>query len=296
METQSVRSESTEGRSRFVPLATGLSYHVVEWGPPDAPPLVFCHGFLDIAWSWDFLAREGLAERYRMIAPDFRGHGESDRVGAGGYYHFPDYVADLTSLVDGLGLDSFGLVGHSMGGSVVSYFTGAFPDRVNHLALLEGLGPPEGDDALPDRIPHWLRGWKRGLAHKRRPYDSLAEAADRLKKTDPFVDDDTALWLAERATERVDGRYCFRHDPVHLSMGPTPYRVDIASQFWRRINCPVLLVEGSESSFRLAPEIFDERKAYFPHAEQAVIEGAAHMMMRHQPAALARVLDEFFGS
>lgn len=278
-----------------MPLATGLSYHVVEWGAPDAPPLVFCHGFLDIGWSWDLLAREGLAERYRIIAPDFRGHGESDRVGAGGYYHFPDYVADLTSLVDELELDTFGLLGHSMGGSVVSYFTGTFPDRVSRLALLEGLGPPEGEGSAPDRFPLWLQTWKRGLARKPRVYEELAEAAARLKKTDPFVDDETALWLAERATEHVEGGYRFRHDPVHLSMGPTPFRVDAASQFWQRIKCPVLLVEGSVSSFRLAGEVFDERKKHFPDAQEAVIDGAGHMMMRHRPRELAQVLDEFFG-
>ena len=81
-------------RERFVP-ANGLRHHVVEWGEPDAPTVLLAHGFLDLAWSFRDVAQR-LAERgFRCVAWDWRGHGESEHIGAGGYYHFADYVLDL---------------------------------------------------------------------------------------------------------------------------------------------------------------------------------------------------------
>lgn len=282
------------GRSRFVPLHTGLTYHVLEWGSPDLPPLVMCHGFLDFAWTWELVARAGLAERFHIIAPDFRGHGESDRVGAGGYYHFLDYMADLTSLVDCLELERFALVGHSMGGSVATNFTGTFPKRVTRLALLEGLGPPEGDLSVVERIPTWLAGWKKALGRTSRVYPSVEAAARRLQKTDALVTEEIAVWLAERATEPVPGGFQFRHDPLHLTQAPLPFRVAHAELFWSRIECPVLLVDGSESLFRHAGEEVQKRKSRLSNVTEVTLDHAAHMMMRHQPAALARALEEFF--
>src|SRR5689334_14139214 len=132
-----------ETRERFV-RANGLAHHVVEWGQPSThTPLVLLHGFLDLAWSFDALARL-LAPSRRVIALDFRGHGETEHVGAGGYYHFPDYVLDLDELVRAVGLDAspFHLLGHSMGGTVATLFAATRTTLVRSLVLVEGLGPP----------------------------------------------------------------------------------------------------------------------------------------------------------
>ena len=110
-----------EPTSRMVPLGTGLRYHVLEWGVDDVSlqhTVVLLHGFLDMAWGWMRTVRARLAGRFHVIAPDLRGHGDSDRVGAGGYYHFIDYLADLHELIDKLGRTKVSLVGHSMGGSI----------------------------------------------------------------------------------------------------------------------------------------------------------------------------------
>src|SRR4051812_44019901 len=123
--------------------ANNLRHHVLEWNPgaTSAASVVILHGFLDLAWSFERLALP-LAEHYHVIVPDFRGHGDSEQVGRGGYYYFPDYTADLAHLLPQLTRKTLYLVGHSMGGIVASYFAGAFPARVARLALLEGIGPP----------------------------------------------------------------------------------------------------------------------------------------------------------
>jgi pimeloyl-ACP methyl ester carboxylesterase len=134
----------SEPRDKFID-AQGLSLHYLEWGEPVGEPLVLVHGFLDQAHSWSpFVAalQELIKQPLWIIAPDCRGHGDSGWVGAGGYYHFPDYVLDLARIVQGLGIKTMKLIGHSMGGTISFLYTGSFPQRVARLVLIEGIGPP----------------------------------------------------------------------------------------------------------------------------------------------------------
>jgi pimeloyl-ACP methyl ester carboxylesterase len=275
-------------RSRRIALATGLTYHLLEWGDPAAPPIVLVHGFLDLAWGWDPLARR-LAGRLRVLAPDLRGHGDSDWVGAGGYYHFLDYAADLDELLARLP-GPVTLVGHSMGGSVAAYYAGARPERVRRLALLEGLGPPDQTDDLPARTARWFDAWRQARARRPRPLASLAEAAARLRRRDPLLGEDLALELAGRGTRPVAGGVVWKHDPLHLTMGPYPFRVEVAAAYWRRIASPVLIVDGAASALRHADAELARRRAAFTDSRHVVLPGAGHMMQRHQPDALADLL------
>jgi pimeloyl-ACP methyl ester carboxylesterase len=287
----------TEPLSRRIPLATGLHYHVLEWGA-DRPDLdhtvVLLHGFLDLAWGWAGTARAGLAGRFHLIAPDLRGHGDSDWIGPGGYYHFIDYVADLHDLIGQLGRARVSLVGHSMGGSVAAYHAGSYPERIHRLALLEGMGPPEQADAVPDRVRRWVDAWRQARSRETKGYADLAEAAARLQKHDPLLAPELARELAERGTaRRPDGRLAFKHDPLHVTTGPLPFRVAFAAEFWQRITCPVLLVEGALSAFRHGANEWEQRASLIASTERAVLAGAGHMMQRHQPATLADMLVEF---
>ncbi|MCC6662450.1 MAG: alpha/beta hydrolase [Polyangiaceae bacterium] len=283
---------------RRLPLPTGLSLSLLEWGAHDAArdhTVILVHGFLDLAWGFAPMVERGLADRYHVVAPDMRGHGDSDRAGPGGYYHFMDYVADLASVVEQVGRARVSLVGHSMGGSVAAYFAGAFPERVHRLALLEGLGPPEDDTAPPALVQGWIRAWKRARTTEPRTYPSLEAAALRLRAADPLLSDELAQFFAERGTVALpDGARRFKHDPLHLTRGPYPFRLAVAEAFWRAIRCPVLLVEGADSPVRHL-ENLERRVACFERAERLVIDGAAHMIQRHQPEALAKALIQFLG-
>jgi pimeloyl-ACP methyl ester carboxylesterase len=283
--------------SRRVPLFTGLTYHVLEWLPADPAcdhTVVLLHGFLDLAWGWRPVVDAGLGGRFHIVAPDLRGHGDSDRVGPGGYYHFMDYLADVDDLVAQLGRGRVSLVGHSMGGSVASMYAGARPERVHRLAVLEGMGPPALDVPIPKRVASWIDGWRRTRAEAPRTYASRAEAAARLRAHDPRLSAELADELAAHGTaDAGDGRVYFKHDPLHVTRGPYPFRLDQAQALWRNITCPTLLVDAAESRF--LPLIADraERYACVPHARQHVLADADHMMHRHQPRALAELLAGF---
>ncbi len=284
----------TAGQHGHIDLDTGLSYHYLEWGQEHSHTLVLVHGFLDFCAGWEATVAEGLAESFHVVAPDMRGHGDSDRVGPGGYYHFMDYVADLHSFIQKLGKTKVTLVGHSMGGSIAGYYAGSFPDTLDKLVLMEGMGPPDNLSSGPARMQQWIRGWNRSLHRKSYSYATVEEAAQKLMGRDKFLSASLALELAKAGTTlHPDGSLCFKHDPLHLTMGPIGYSVDVAGEFWREITCPVLLISGADSEFNYSSEEKARRHGFLPSFEHEVIADAGHMMQRHQPAKLAQILRRF---
>jgi pimeloyl-ACP methyl ester carboxylesterase len=272
-----------------VALATGITYNVLEWDHPGETTFVLVHGFLDLAYGWHGIAP--LLDAH-VIAPDLRGHGDSDWIGGGGYYHYMDYVADLDDVIARFARKRLVVVGHSMGGGVASYWCGTRPDRVHALALLEGLGPPDQSEVeLAPRTAQWIEGWKSARG-RQRAMTSLADAGARLRKHDPLLSVALSEKLAEHGTRPApsgDG-IVWKHDPLHLTMGPYPFRTDHAARFWRRITCPALVVDGAQSFMNLPDAERAARRAQLPNHEHVVLEGAGHMMQRHQPAALAHLL------
>lgn len=276
-------------------LANGLRHHVLEWDGGGRTTVLCLHGFLDLAWAFHAVAPALAARGHHVLAPDLRGHGQTERVGAGGYYHFMDYVLDVADLVDALARDRLALVGHSMGGSIAAYFAGAFSERVWRVAIMESLGLPETPPAtLPARVVEWVAGVRRARERETRAYRTVDDAAKRIRQHDPLCPEAEARFIAERGTRPVPGGVAFAHDPLHVTRGPYPFRLENARAFWAAIRCPVLLVEGSESVPAAAADM-PSRMASFRDAKQVVVPGAGHMMMRHRPEAVARVLGEFLG-
>ncbi|MBK7535153.1 MAG: alpha/beta hydrolase [Myxococcales bacterium] len=286
-------------RSRYLALPTGLTYHVLEWPHPTSETtVVLVHGFLDFAWGWRWVAQE-LARSFHVVAPDLRGHGDTDWIGAGGYYYFFDYLADLDALLPRLCRGNLILVGHSMGGSVASYWAGVRagdPRRPQPaaLALLEGLGPPEiaeeGAHAMPARVGRWIDQWQRARVEPSRALASLEDAMGRLMRHDPMLSAEHARELAERGTRVERGGLRWKHDPLHVTAGPIAFRRQVAGELWSKIACPVLVVDARESTLRLPDAELAARRAFFARCTHEVIEQAGHMMQRHQPAKVAELV------
>jgi len=286
----------TAPRSRRIALPTNLTAHALEWGDAAAhdTTLFLIHGFLDLAWTWDEVATR-LADRYHVIAPDLRGHGDTDWIGAGGYYHFFDYVADIDPLVARVARRRLIVVGHSMGGSVASYWCGTRPERVAKLVLCEGLGPPEVSAPVPERTARWIDAWAAARIKSPRVMASADEAIARLRANDPLLGLDSARDLVAHGTFAVDGGLSWKHDPLHLTAGPYLYRKDVAAQFWSRITAPTLIVDGAESRLRIPDAEATERMRFFRDARRVVVANAGHAVQRHQPAELARLIADFVG-
>jgi pimeloyl-ACP methyl ester carboxylesterase len=288
-----------EARDRFID-GLGLAIHCLEWGEPRGEPLVLVHGFLDQASSWrPFVEslREKNGRDFWIVAPDCRGHGDSGWVGSGGYYHFPDYVFDLDCVIHGLGVERINLIGHSMGGTVSFLYAGAFPEKIRKLVLIEGIGPlgMNFSDA-PPRMNKWITELHdRGRNHFRR-YRSAEDGAKQLQQTNPRLGPQQALDLARAGMKQnPDGQWVWKFDPLHRSTAPQPFYAAQAIEFLRRIECPVLIVDGKQSRHAHRPDK-QQRLQTIRDKRFAEIDNAGHMVHQDNPSGLADVVLRFLCS
>lgn len=114
--------------------------HVVQAGPADAPPVMLLHGFPESHRTWRGVAPL-LEERFRLIMPDLRGFGDSDRPLDVAAYATEILIGDIFALADALGIDRFALVGHDWGGAISWPAALARPDRVTRLAVVNAPHP-----------------------------------------------------------------------------------------------------------------------------------------------------------
>ncbi|GIG70777.1 alpha/beta fold hydrolase [Phytomonospora endophytica] len=123
--------------TRTVPAPGGLQFHCRIWGPDDGVPVLLLHGVTGSGAAWERVA-DALGPRWRIYAPDMRGHGASSRPGD---YSFEAMRDDVLALMDALGVPEAVLVGHSMGGIAAYLLAAARPERVSGLVLVETPPP-----------------------------------------------------------------------------------------------------------------------------------------------------------
>ncbi|MCZ6806131.1 MAG: alpha/beta hydrolase [Deltaproteobacteria bacterium] len=271
--------------------ANGLQHHVVVWG--DHPvDVVLCHGFLDIAWSFDGVARELVQAGHGVASFDWRGHGQTDWIGAGGYYHFPDYVLDLEGLLPQLSRHRIHLVGHSMGGSACVMYAAARPEKLRTLSLIEGIGPPEMEPRDP--AAH-LRAWLDGVAKVRgkthAPMKDEAAALRRMRFQNPELPDELGLFLASKSTTAVEGGLQWTFDPLHKTFSPRPFQADLFSRLLEAIPVPTLVIAG-EQGLRLDDE--QARMSRIRDHRFVELADVGHMIHWFEPQRLSSELAAFF--
>jgi len=250
--------------------------------------VLLLHGFLEHAHTWDFVAPHLAAAGFRPVALDWRGHGDSEWVGTGGYYHFADYAADLSGVVRALG-GTAAVVGHSMGANAALQYAGTEPERVTRLVCVDALGPPDmGDETAPRRFADWIAQLDR-LAERRPRRLTLADATQRLAERFPRFPPAAARHMAWHGTRPAGPVREWKFDPLHQTLSPHPYTTRRARAFWERIACPVLYVDGAETPFRLADTELAERLTILRAARHTMPETGHHPHLEC-PETLARVL------
>jgi pimeloyl-ACP methyl ester carboxylesterase len=285
-------------RSEFI-TTRGLRTHVRHWGRAGAPTIFMVHGWMDVAASFQFVV-DCLQGDWHVIAPDWRGFGLSERTHSDTYW-FPDYVADLDVLLEHFSPDApVNLLGHSMGGNVVSLYAGVRPERVRRLINLEGFGL---QSSQPEQAPKRYAKW---LAELREPptlraYPSRAAVAARLQKTNPRLSDERADFLSQHwAAENASGEWEILGDPAHKKPSPSLYRVEEVLACWKLITAPVLWVEADDTNMWQwmgpKPEArieIDRRLAHLANVSARMMPDAGHMLHHDQPELLAQMLEEF---
>lgn len=285
-------------RSEFLTIR-GLRTHVRHWGREGAPKIFMVHGWMDVAASFQFVV-DCLQGDWHVIAPDWRGFGLSERTQSDTYW-FPDYVADLDYILDHFSPgEPVNLLGHSMGGNVVSQYAGVRPHRVRRLINLEGFGL---QSATPDQAPRRYAKWLDELRDppSLRTYPSRQAVAARLQKTNPRLSDARADFLSQHwSAENAAGEWEILGDPAHKKPSPLLYHVEEVLACWKLITAPVLWVEADDTNMWQwmgpKPEArieIDRRLGHLANVSARMMADAGHMLHHDQPEELARMLEQF---
>ncbi len=272
----------------------GLRYHVRRWPAPGAPKMVLLHGWMDVSASFQFLV-DALEKEWDVYAPDWRGYGLTE-WGRADCYWFPDYIADLDFLLDGIDSKAVNLVGHSLGGNVGALYAGVRPQRIARFANLEGFGMvPTRPEQAPARYARWLEELRDRPGF--RSYRNFSELAQRLREGNRRLTDEKAEFLARHWGREEGGSVVLRSDPAHKIVNPVLYRYEEVRACWQQVSAPVLWVEAAESEtlkrVKLTPEDVMERRSAFRNLRYEKVAAAGHMMHHNQPQAVARLLEDF---
>lgn len=280
--------------SSSVLTVRGLRTHVRSWGDPSAPPLVLLHGSRDCSVTFQFVV-DAFEGAWHVIAPDWRGHGETDPA-PGGYW-FPDYLADLDGVLDLVAPDGpVPLVGHSLGGNAASLYAALRPERVTHLVSLDAFGLPERSAAeAPAHLRRWLDGCRTAPGHRVQP--DVAALADRLQAGNGRLDRSRALFLAEHSSRPVPGGRIWAFDPGHRLPFATMHRVAEWEACVSAVTAPVLWI-GSDQPFpsALARDPSElQRRIELARAAFRRLPGTGHNLHHDEPEKVARLVEAFVG-
>jgi pimeloyl-ACP methyl ester carboxylesterase len=284
-------------RSEFQQLRH-LKHHLRIWeAQGEARRTVWMlHGWMDVGASFQFLV-DCLPDDWRVIAPDWRGYGLTEWPKTDNYF-FADYMGDLDQLLDRYSPQApVQVVAHSMGGNVSMLYSGVRPERIAALVSLEGIGMSALDgSAAPKRYARWLSELRDPPTL--RAYPTLAAVAERLRKNNPRLRPDFALYLAGHwSAVNAQGEYALLADAAHKVINANLYRVDEVSACWQNISAPILLMMSDHLEQWATFVESDEFKARLTHIkrlEQVQITNSGHMLHHDQPERLAGHIRQFF--
>jgi pimeloyl-ACP methyl ester carboxylesterase len=254
---QSAVSVTSKPKSRYL-IANGIRIHYLEWGKGTST-IILLHGLHDSSDTWSAIAPL-LASNHRVIAPDRRGAGLSDKPVAG--YDYQTLAHDVYSLVVALKLRRVYLVGHSAGAGVAMTLAATAPDKLNGLVLVDGGFWPKREEVT--------------AAQNARPLLSA-----------PPCEEDAASCRRREAIERgsmeydPEKLYARVTVPVLLVLGVPPEKE--AKEFAAEL-----------SNARQHVESVAKQK--LKKGQMSVIEDRSHWIQRDRPKELAIVIEQFLKS
>jgi pimeloyl-ACP methyl ester carboxylesterase len=258
-----------------------LKLHYLDWGNEGAPPLLLVHGNRDHCHNWDWVAQE-LRDNYHIIAPDFRGHGDSEWV-IGSTYSHSEYVYDLAQLIHQQNLAPLKIVAHSLGGGVALKYAGIYPENVEKLVVIEGTGFPPA--AYQQQQPHvrmreFIESTRKLSGRIAKRYESLEDAYQRMHEANSHLRTDQARHLTVHGSnQNEDGSYSWKFDNYTHIMAPYDMGIETTRELWGRIECPIMLLSGSESWMSSRT---DDPTTPFKNAEHVTIKNAGHWVHHDQ--------------
>lgn len=273
-------------RTQFV-HSNGLRLLCRQWGDSDAPPVVLLHGLRGFSGTWRALAAE-LSNKYRVIAPDQRGRGESD-WDPGCNYYTDAYLADLEAVVDTLALRRFALLGHSMGGTTAYVYACRHPERVAAL-VIEDIAPgasiagPGAQRIVAEMstMPESFESWADARSYWRTQRSQLSEPAIEQR-------------VAESLRALPDGKIGWRYDARGIAqtrVNPDPGRVIDLWPIVQQLSVPTLIIRGERSDFCPAATVA-EMQTRNAQISSVTVPNASHYVHDDAPGLFAQHVTDF---
>lgn len=245
-------SSASSGPSSHIYFSQRLRLHYVDWGNPDGPPMLLIHGGRDHCRNWDWVA-EHFAKDYHIIAPDLRGHGDSQWEASGNYTQI-SYVYDIAQLLQQKNMHDVTVIGHSLGGAIALMYTALFPERVKKLVAIEGMGPSpslaakQAEISINDRVRSWVDDMRKLSGRLPRRYDTLDDAFKRMRDENPHLSEEQARHLTlHGANQNEDGTYSWKFDNYVRVFSMSGLPNEEVKKMYGEIGCPTLLMRGEES-------------------------------------------------
>jgi pimeloyl-ACP methyl ester carboxylesterase len=259
--------------------------HAIEWGSRRSGRVVICaHGYSGNGRDFDWLAHE-LAREARVVCPDMPGRGRSDWLPNALAYNFPQFLADLRTLIAELGATEVEWVGTSMGG-LLGLLLAAQPGSPISRLVLNDVGAFVPSEALA-RIGRNLQAPKL--------FDSMAALEAHLRHTHRHwgaITDKQWAHLARHGARRVEGGFAMHYDPLIAMLMNAPVLSPGLSLWstWYRVRCPVLIVRG-ETSEILPPAVVQGMLDARPGTGYLEVAGAGHAPSLMAPGEVRAIAD-----
>ena len=276
---------TTQFTDRFV-SANGLTFHYLDWGNLEKPPLVLLHGVGQTCHTWDLFSA-AMSPHFHVMAFDQRGHGDTDWA-ADKDYSRKTMVKDADAFTDALGLTRFFLTGMSMGGANSLSFTANHPHKVEALVVVD-VGP---------------RVEKEGVKHIRdfmsnyREFNDLDEAAAVIHRFNPrrSLEVIRTYTCVYNLKQLPSGKWSWKYD-TYFSEGHRPIDMkqmhdELAAEV-QKIKCPTLLVKGGESDV-LSLDGAREFQQLIPGSDFSLVPKAGHSVMGDNPPGFEAAVREFY--
>jgi esterase len=244
-----------------------MRFHFLEWGHADAPPIVLLHGGHQSAHSWDLVSLH-LAQRYRVLALDQRGHGDSEWA-RDVIYSNNEMSLDAEAFVGAMGLHKPVVIGHSMGGRNTMLLTRR-NQALLRAAVIVDVGPE-----LSEKGRMAIAGFVQG----NQEFDDLEHFVRNVRQYDPYRSrEHIERTVKYNMLERADGKYVSKCDSnprrLNIVRGSGPLE-NITLEEAAAFDLPVLLVRGENSNI-LAPDAAERFAAALPHGRLVTVPECGH--------------------
>jgi pimeloyl-ACP methyl ester carboxylesterase len=279
--------------SRFLDTGT-IRIHYLDV-PGGDPPIVLLHGLSANAYEFGGLLTAGLSPTFRVIAPDLRGRGQSDKPAGG--YSMEDHARDIIALLDALKLEQVVLGGHSFGAYLGIYLAAHYPARVSRLIVI---------DAALTLNPNVGAMLKPSLDRLTRVSPSVQAYLEELRKApylDGFWDPAVEGYFRAEIQENPDGTAQSVTSAAAINQALAGVRAEPWRDLVQRVHQPVLLFNGlggygpSGSSPLIEAAYARETAEAFPRCRYVVVPGNHLTMVFAEGAVvITREIESFAGS